>query len=113
MSPTGQTADGTWEIGVRRTIPGVGLDEAWRLGLEIVEGDPATGAARSRTDGKVARFHYRPPDWEHDSTLQLRVLPAARGTTIALHHEGLHDAAARERMRERWTAALEEVRSRG
>jgi hypothetical protein len=107
MSPPGQTADGTWEVGVRRTFPGVDVDEAWRIGLALVEGDPATGAARSRTDGEVARFVYRAPEWARDSTLQLRVLESATGATIAVHHEGLPDAAAREQMRERWTAALD------
>jgi hypothetical protein len=107
MTPTGQTADGTWEVGVRRTID---LDpaEAWRRLPSLLAGDEAVGEQRSVTEGEVTRFAYRRPEWERDSTLQLRVLPASGGrATVAIHHERLPDAAAREAMRERWTGALE------
>jgi|tagenome__1003787_1003787.scaffolds.fasta_scaffold19264706_2 hypothetical protein len=106
-STTGQTADGTFELGVRRTFAGLGLDEAWRQGLALVEQDPAAGPARSRTDGEVARFPYRPDGAPRDATLQLRVLEAATGATVAIHVEGLPDAATRAALLERWTAAVE------
>jgi hypothetical protein len=107
MSPTGQTADGTWEIGVRRTLD-VSPEEAWLRLPELLAGDDAVGEQRSVTEGVVTRYAYRPAGWAHDSTLQLRVLPAAGGrATVAVHHERLPDAAAREEMRRHWTAAVE------
>ena len=105
MTPTGQTADGTWEVGVRRTFP-LGVEEAWRLLPSLVAGDPCLGATRSSTENEVMRLSYRCQGWANDSTVQLRVIPAKHGVTIAVHHEGLPGPAQREVMRERWTAAL-------
>jgi hypothetical protein len=107
MTPTGQTADGTWEVGVRRTLD-IPPEQAWRRLPELLAGDDAVVEQRSVTEGVVARYAYRRPGWAHDTTLQLRVLPAADGrATVAVHHERLPDAAAREEMRRRWTAAIE------
>ena len=108
MSPTGQTADGSWQIGVRRTVP---LDRAaaWELLRTLVDGDEAVSGIRSETPGVVLRAAYRLPGCSTPSTLQLRVLPARTGTTLAVHHDRLPDAAAREAMRRRWTDALERL----
>lgn len=108
-SPVGQIADGSWEIGVRRTFP-VDRAEAWALVSALLEDDPAVGEVRSVTPEKVIRVNYQPAEWTQGSTLQLRVMPAVTGTTVAIHHEGLADAAARETMRRHWTAALERMR---
>lgn len=120
MSPTGRTADGTWQVGVRRTLA---LDpaRAWTLlpsllgpedavlspGRSFTTPDGVACTVRTVTPGTVARLSWRPPGWPEPATLQLRVIPAATGTTLAVHHERLPDAAAREALRERWTAALE------
>lgn len=129
MTPVGQTANGTWELGVRRTFE-LEHDEAWALlaspdglhtllgaddaalevGSTFVDSGGAQCEVRSVTANQVARIAWRLPDSEAASTLQLRVIPAATGTTIAIHHEGLPDQAARQHLLERWTAALELLR---
>ena len=57
----------------------------------------------------MVRAAYRKAGWDKDATLQLRVLPTATGTTLAVHLEGMPDAAARGEMRARWTATLERL----
>jgi hypothetical protein len=107
MSPTGQTADGWWQVGVRRTAALDG-DAAWTLLRTLLE-DRAVRGVRSETPGRVLRAIYQPAGWAAPSTLQLRVMPAATGTTLAVHHEHLPDAEAREAMRRHWTDVLERL----
>jgi hypothetical protein len=67
----------------------------------------AQGTVSSETPGEVRRVRWQPAGWERPSTVQLRVIPAATGTTVAIHHEGLPDADARETLLAEWTAAVE------
>ncbi len=108
MSPTGQTADGWWEVGVRRTLP---LDQAsaWTLLRALLDDDAAVRGVRSETPGVVVRATYQPTGWDDPSTLQLRVLSAATGSTLAIHHEHLPDAETREAMRQHWTSTLQRL----
>lgn len=106
MSDTGQTADGWWEIGVRRTAA-LPPEKAWQLIRTLVETDDVR--VRSETPGTVLRATYQPAGWAAPSTVQLRVLPAATGSTLAVHHEHLPDEQTREAMRVRWTTALEQL----
>lgn len=92
MTPTGQTADGWWEIGVRRTAA-LDNDSAWRLLRTLAEDDDVS--VRSETPGTVLRATYQPAGWADPSTLQLRVLSAATGSTLAVHHEHLPDEQTR------------------
>jgi uncharacterized protein YndB with AHSA1/START domain len=124
--PVGLTRDAGWEIGVSRTVPHA-LDEVWRLltsdeglALWLGEGarlDPVRGsryATADGTEGEVRgyrerdriRLTWRPPNWTHDSTLQVAVTPARRGTTLRFHQERLADAGERERQRERWRSVI-------
>ncbi|MFY2563212.1 hypothetical protein ACN469_36790 [Corallococcus terminator] len=123
--PTGLAADGTYGAGARRTFD-LTAEEAWRnwadakgLGrwlspaqASLKEGDLTT--LKDGTD--VVAIRARPPtllrirlnriDWPRPRTAQLRVLPAARGVTVALHAEGLPDATTRADYIQRWTKAL-------
>ena len=124
---TGLTRDAGWEAGVRRTFP-VALDEAWAfllgdglalwlgaagLGREVGSAyrtsDGSTGTVRSFHDRRRIRLTWRPADWDHDTTLQLTVLPAAAGTTIAFHQDRLAGPAERAAMLERWRQALDRI----
>ena len=124
---TGLTKDVGWELGVRRTAH-ASLETTWAFltgeGVRIWLGnttlpneshepyettDGTHGELRSRIDGQRVRLTWRPAGWEHDSTLQLTVLPAADGTTIAFHQERLAGPDERETMLEHWTDVAERL----
>ncbi|MCE9672088.1 hypothetical protein LY474_30210 [Myxococcus stipitatus] len=128
--PTGLTTDGSFNAGARRTVD-MTAEDAWRnwaqgqgLGrwLEPSASTLTEGQEATLKDGTwVLPVRVRPPHhlrvrlrrarqaraW----TAQLRILPAARGVTIALHAEGLLDAATRAAFIERWTKELEAIPS--
>ncbi len=120
---TGLTRDAGWQVGVRRTVPAQ-PDAVWTLlrsreGTEAWLGGPleiAVGPYRlaDGTDGEIRvdepgshlRLTWRPPGREAPTVVQVRVLPAASGSTIAFHQEWLDGPEEREAMRARWTAAI-------
>lgn len=123
--PNGRAADGTYAAGVRRTFE-LTAEDAWtnwggpeglQRWLGRAKKSLEEGAETVLADGtRVKAIRVRPPshlrirlereDWSQARTAQLRVLRAARGVTIALHAEGLPDAATRADLIERWTQAL-------
>jgi uncharacterized protein YndB with AHSA1/START domain len=129
MSPTGRTADAGWQAGARRTFP-VAERRAWELlvspqGQELWLGgaiDLEAGGEYALADGtrgelraasnRHLRLTWEAPGWSGESTVQVRVLPAKRGTTIAFHHERLADEAERERALERWSGVLDALGER-
>lgn len=122
--PTGLTKDAGWQLGVRRTAP-VPLDVAWAfllgdglprwlgvdalgdVGSRYVAADGTAGEVRSRTDRRRIRLTWRPAGADHDTTLQVTVLEAAGGTTIAFHQERLASEAERERLLPHWRETVE------
>ncbi len=120
---TGLTRDAGWQIGVRRTVP-AGVDEVWALlrspegtaawlggPVEIAPGpyrldDGTDGEVRVDEPGSHVRLTWRPPGREEPTVVQVRVLPAATGATIAFHQERLGGPEEREAMRERWVAVI-------
>ncbi|MCP3063944.1 hypothetical protein LXT21_34720 [Myxococcus sp. K38C18041901] len=121
----GLAADGTYAAGARHTMD-VSAEDAWRnwaegSGLGRWLSSPRTalkeGERTTLKDGtEVLAVRVRPPallrirltraDWPRPRTAQLRVLPAARGHTVALHMEGLPDAASRAGYIQQWKKAL-------
>lgn len=118
-----------WQVGMRRTLP-ISRDDAWRLvtspggvrawlggdatplerGREYALADGSVGVVRVLSPGSHLRVTWRPEEWPRASTIQVRVIAAAGGrTTIALHQEQMPSAAARERQRARFAAALDEL----
>lgn len=122
MNPVGKTKSQGWEIGVHRTLPASTV-EAWDMimtalgldpeppiyekGLTLETTDKTHIEIRSYVQGSMIRMKWRPADWDFQSTLQIRVLPARTGATISVHHEWLQNAHQREQMRRHWTALLE------
>lgn len=123
--PAGLAADGTYAAGARRTFD-MTAEEAWRnwadargLGrwLSPAKATLNEGDLTTLNDGTdVVVIRARPPtllrirlnrlEWTRPRTAQLRVLPAARGVTVALHAEALPDATTRADYIQRWTKAL-------
>jgi hypothetical protein len=55
------------------------------------------------------RLTWRPAGWDHDTTVQVALSPAASGTTIRFHQERLADAGERERQRAHWAGVLDRL----
>lgn len=131
QNPVGKTKSQGWEIGVRRTFP-VSPAKAWMLmmtqpGLgywlgggvsmktDRKKGDTfrtdegTTGEIRSYHEGSMIRMRWQPPEWDFESTLQVRVNPAKTGATISFHHEMLQDGEQREAMRQHWSAVMDKL----
>jgi uncharacterized protein YndB with AHSA1/START domain len=123
----GRTRDAGYQVGIRRTLP-IGVDDAWRLvtsgdgvrawlgdgepvelapGREYALADGSGGMVRVVEPGSHLRLTWLPDGWPRSSTIQVRVIAAARGTTIALHQEHLPSAAARTERRAHFAAALD------
>lgn len=132
LRAVGQTADGRFQIGVRRTV-GAPVPEVWALlvgrpGIWLGPGapEPAAGATyrvgphgdTPGTRGEVRvftpevrmRLSWHPDGWVEAALLQLTVTEAAAGrTTIGAHMEGLPDTRTREVMRAHWRRILADL----
>lgn len=129
--PVGMTAAAGFQIGVRRTLPST-VQQAWSLlispeGMELWIGEVdklelklgqtfaaaggITGEFRVVKPPEQLRMRWKLPGWEHPSTLQIRVLPAAQGkATVSFHQEKLEDMSAREAMKSHWEEVLASLR---
>jgi uncharacterized protein YndB with AHSA1/START domain len=127
--PVGKTQDAGWEIGVSRTLPHP-IDEVWalltsRAGLDLWLGAGATlgqtkGDAYETAEGTAGevrswrpldriRLTWQPPDWDHESTVQVVVAARDDRTIVTFHQERLADAAERERQRTHWQNVMEQI----
>lgn len=123
----GETASTGFQIGVRRTLP-LAAEDAWRLvtspegvrawlgdagdlawekGAAYTASDGASGEVRVVNPGSHVRITRRQPGWERASTIQVRLMPAARGTTLSFHEEHLPGPAEREERRRHYDAVLD------
>jgi uncharacterized protein YndB with AHSA1/START domain len=129
----GQTADGGFQVGVRRSVAAspaaawrlvtsrpdlwlgegasVAFEEGARYEVPPAAGAPgASGVVRVVRPGERLRMTWRPEAWTAPATLQLTFTESRPGTTaITVHLERLPDADAREVLRQRFRAALERV----
>ncbi|MEV5713181.1 SRPBCC domain-containing protein [Amycolatopsis mediterranei] len=128
-SSTGKTADVGWNIGVSRTLPypaevvwdflvsregvtiwlGPGVELPREPGAEYETANGTVGEIRSFADGDRVRLTWRPSDWDHDSTVQVRLSGAGAKTTLRFHQEWLADAEEREQQRAYWQDVTERV----
>jgi uncharacterized protein YndB with AHSA1/START domain len=119
----GRTRDAGWQIGVSKTIDRP-AEEVWAfvtspagIGIWLGEGVtvlPERGAGYETTAGvrgetrsfrelDRVRLTWQPPDWTHDTTVQLAVSSAGAGRAmLRVHQERLADAAEREQQRRHW-----------
>ncbi|WP_199191407.1 SRPBCC family protein [Amycolatopsis sp. CA-126428] len=128
-SSVGKTADVGWNIGVSRTLPypaevvwdflvsregvtiwlGPGVELPREPGEEYETANGTVGEIRSFAEGDRVRLTWRPSDWDHDSTVQVRLSGAGAKTTLRFHQEWLADAEEREQQRAYWQDVTERV----
>ena len=127
ITPVGLTRDAGWELGARRTVAAP-LGAVWShligdglttwLGDTTLPHEPktpyraadgTTGELRVFTPERRLRLTWRPDGWTHDSTLQLTVIAAARGTTIGIHQERLASETERTELLRHWHAVLDRL----
>ncbi|MBP2031159.1 uncharacterized protein YndB with AHSA1/START domain [Methanohalophilus levihalophilus] len=120
---TGEMETG-FQIGVQKSFS-IPLEDAWELitsaeGMKIWLGDAVkleekavyetkdgiTGEIRIFKPDSHIRMTWKLPDWDKESTLQLRVIPKANSTAITFHQEGLKKESMREEMRQFWKEKL-------
>ncbi|GAA3752710.1 uncharacterized protein YndB with AHSA1/START domain [Spinactinospora alkalitolerans] len=123
----GRTRDAGWQIGVSKTVDRP-VDEVWAFitspaGVAIWLGEGVTvlseqgagyetttgvrGETRSFRELDRVRLTWQPPDWSHDTTLQLAVRSAGAGRAmLVVHQERLADASERERQRRHWRGVI-------
>ena len=125
----GQTMDGGFQVGVRKSMP-VPLDEAWNLlfsekGLHIwlgelrpeelamhapfATGDGITGMVTTLNPYVNIRMRWKKKSWEQASILQVRVIEGSGKTTISFHQEKLADQVSRNEMKMHWTSNLDKL----
>jgi uncharacterized protein YdhG (YjbR/CyaY superfamily)/uncharacterized protein YndB with AHSA1/START domain len=126
----GETATTGFQVGVVRTLPLL-ADELWErlatqaerwlgagakltlepgAGYEVPKRRGALGVrgeVRVVKPGQRIRMTWQPDGWKKPATLQLTLVPKARGAALHVHMEKLPDAKAREAMREHWSRVLE------
>src|ERR1044072_2360580 len=128
-SSVGKTADVGWNIGVSRTLPyaaatvwdflvsrdgvaiwlGAGVELPREPGAEYETANGTVGEVRSVAEGDRVRLAGRPSDWDHDSTVQVRLSGSGAKTTLRFHQEWLSDAEEREEQRAYWQGVTEAV----
>lgn len=128
----GETATAGFQVGVVRTLP-LSAPELWDVltrqaerwlgpgaaleleagkGYEVPKrrGAPGVrGELRVVKPGQRLRMTWQPDGWKKPATLQLTLVPKARGAALHVHMEKLPDAKAREAMREHWSKVLEKI----
>ncbi|MEU7783238.1 MULTISPECIES: SRPBCC domain-containing protein [unclassified Amycolatopsis] len=128
-SSVGKTADVGWNIGVSRTLPytaetvweflvsrdgvaiwlGPGVELPREPGAEYETANGTVGEIRGYAENDRVRLTWRPGDWDHDSTVQVRLSGAGAKTTLRFHQEWLADAEEREQQRAYWQDVTERV----
>ncbi|HLL05688.1 MAG TPA: SRPBCC domain-containing protein [Myxococcaceae bacterium] len=125
----GETATTGFQVGVVRTLP-ISAPELWDLvtkqaerwlgpgaklklepgkGYEVPKrrGAPGVrGELRVVKPGQRLRMTWQPDGWKKPATLQLTLVPKARGAALHVHMDKLPDAKSREAMREHWSKVL-------
>lgn len=128
--PTGKTKDAGWQIGVSITVRRPAAEvwdwlvspEGFAVWLgDDVQFDGTEGeayATSSGTHGELRsyrpldriRLTWQPPDWPHDSTVQIAIDDKGDRTRIVFHQERLVDADERARQRDHWKSVSDSVK---
>lgn len=123
----GKTQDAGWQIGVSRTLDAP-LEDAWatlveqpevwlgagaqipnEVGAQWQAADGTAGELRSRREGDRLRLTLRPPDADHETTVQVAVRAAGSRTSVRFHQERMLDAGERAKQRAHWQGVLDRL----
>lgn len=127
--PVGKTRTQGWEVGIRRTLPisaekawellttppglgcwlGTGVDPHFKKGDTFTTAEGTSGEIRSYSEGSLIRMRWQSPEWDFESTLQIRVMPAKTGATISFHHERMQNADQRAAMQQHWSDVIDRL----
>ncbi|GAA3868878.1 SRPBCC domain-containing protein [Saccharothrix violaceirubra] len=123
----GHTRDAGWQIGVSKTVEhpaetvwefvtspagiaiwlGAGVTVLDERGTPYETADGTRGETRSYRTMDRLRLTWQPPDWDHETTLQLTVRATGPGRArLGVHQERLADATEREQQREHWQGVI-------
>jgi hypothetical protein len=113
----GQMSDGSFQLGVRRSMP-VGSEDLWREVRAQPElwhtREGRAGEETTLVEGSHFRMRWGEADWPRPSILQLRVLPASRAdeSVLSVHQEKIPSAELREELITHWKSVLAALHSR-
>ena len=125
----GQTKDVGFQVGIRKTFQ-ISTENAknflfsnegikqW-LG-EIIAGeltlnqeyqtkDGTEGTVRIFNPSSHIRITWKKKEWLNVSTVQVRIIPAKKGTTISFHQEKILNSLQRDEMKNHWEAILKKI----
>jgi ribosome-associated translation inhibitor RaiA len=126
MENIGKTKATSYQVGIRKTFP-VTQHEAWQYlfsdkgiqtwlgyygsldwvrGQEYITKYGTHICVRIHKELSHVRLKYRKKNWDNNSTIQLRIIPAKTGITISFHQENLNGAAQRQEMKIHWDKVL-------
>lgn len=88
---------------------GPGAELPRETGAEYETANGTVGEIRSFVEGDRVRLTWRPRDWDHGSTVQVRLSGTGTKTTLRFHQEWLSDAEEREQQRAYWQDVTERV----
>lgn len=89
---------------------GEGGPETLVEGEDYELSDGTTGEIRVVEPGSHVRMTWKPVNWDHPSTLQVRAMEASSGRgTISFHQEKVPDDRARQSMKAYWKEKLREL----
>ncbi len=124
---TGQTADTGFQIGAQKTFP-ILPKQAWELitkskgrniwlgkisrmsfkkGYNYETENGTSGEIRSINTEKLIRLTWKPHNWQKSSTVQIRIIPSGKNTSIRIHQEKLPNAEMRKQMKKHWQEVLQ------
>ena len=126
----GKTKDAGWQIGVSKTVDhpiervwefltssegaamwlGHGVRTLDDIGARYETSDGTVGETRSFRPRDRIRLTWRPPGWDHDSTVQVAVTSSSAGrTVIRFHQERLTGTREREQQRAHWQLVMSAI----
>ncbi len=126
----GRTKDAGWQIGVSITVDrpaaevwdllvaaeglavwlGPGTELSGERGDQYETSDGVVGEIRSFREEDRIRLTWQPPEWDHDTTVQIALDDRGAKTGVRFHQERLASAEEREQQRRHWKSVAERLR---